>query len=34
LDDLESDMPTVQQDINSGMDVIDTTIDRLEDLKK
>jgi len=34
LDDLESDMPTVQQDINSGMDVLDTTIDRLEDLKK
>ena len=34
LDDLEGDIPTVQQDINSGMDVLDTTIDRLEDLKK
>lgn len=34
LDDLEGDIPTVQQDINSGMDVLDTTIDRLQDLKK
>ena len=34
LDDIEWDLPEIQQDINSGIDMLDTAIEHLQDFQK